>query len=132
MLMRSWWDRGLIVQQSYTLEDNGFANCQVENESDDDLQWRRRGYGEEEENFCILCTHFHMQSTNIGLLRLSSIITSLALGLWAFWPTDTCKSLHKPKPADHWRAFNSAKKPITLEKSSLGGNIIKALEYLRA
>jgi hypothetical protein len=71
MPMKSWWDRGLIVQQSYTLEDNGFANCQVENESDDDLQWRRR-------------------------------------------------------------AFNSAKKPISLEKSSLGGNIIKALEYLRA
>jgi hypothetical protein len=25
--LRNWWDRGLIVQQLYTLEDNGSDDC---------------------------------------------------------------------------------------------------------
>jgi hAT family C-terminal dimerisation region len=35
--LRNRWDRGLIVQQPYTPEDNGSDDCQLENESDDDL-----------------------------------------------------------------------------------------------
>jgi hypothetical protein len=35
--LKNWWDRGLIVQQPSTPEDNGSDDCQVEDESDDDL-----------------------------------------------------------------------------------------------
>ena len=31
--LKHWWDRGLIVQQPYTTEDNGSDDCQVEGES---------------------------------------------------------------------------------------------------
>ena len=30
--LKNWWDRELIVQQLYTLEDNGPDECQVEDE----------------------------------------------------------------------------------------------------
>jgi hypothetical protein len=31
--LKNWWDRGLIMQQPYTPEDNGSDDCQVEDES---------------------------------------------------------------------------------------------------
>jgi hAT family C-terminal dimerisation region len=35
--LKNWWDRGLIMQQPHTPEDNDSDDCQVEDESDDDL-----------------------------------------------------------------------------------------------
>ena len=106
--LRNCWDCGLIVQQPSTPEDNGSDDWQVEDESDDDLQWRRRGCGEEAEKFCILCTHFYIQSTNIGLPE-SPFFHNYHIWPWAFGPMGypwagqaLCKSLHKPRPADHW------------------------------
>jgi hypothetical protein len=35
--LKNWWDRGLIMRQPHTPEDNDSDDCQVEDESDDDL-----------------------------------------------------------------------------------------------
>jgi hypothetical protein len=40
--LKNWWDRGLIVQQPYTPEDNGSDECQVEDERN---RSRNRGGG---------------------------------------------------------------------------------------
>jgi hypothetical protein len=40
--LKNWWDRGLIVQQPYTPEDNGSDDCQVDKDQPSCLADRGR------------------------------------------------------------------------------------------